>query len=92
MTKLVTKKHETREGEILVRKIKVNEQDYQFVKDNIDLVTIDVTNNVPKYYKNGDTISLARALLLNRRVKPTKRIRNLSGDPYDLRVENLSYK
>jgi len=94
MTKTVTKKHETRGGELFVRKIRVDEQDYPFVKENINNVVVDVTNDVLKFYnpKNGATISLAKALILNRKKRPTKRIYNLSGDPYDLRMENLSYR
>jgi hypothetical protein len=92
--KSITKRHTTTEGEIVTRKIVVDDQDYNFVKQNLDSVYVDVYGDVPRMYNphTGKTLSLGRAILLNRKKKVSGKVMNLSGDPYDVRTQNLVCK
>jgi hypothetical protein len=90
----VHKTHYTLDGEIVERDIMLDDYDRRFVMHNASSVTIDVANDVPKFYdyKSGRTISLARAILENRRKLIRKpRVTTKNGDPYDLRIENLNF-
>ena len=86
------KTHWTRNGQQVERDIIVDEYDAQFLIRNATSVYIDVTNDVPKFYdsKNQKMVSLARAILENRRKMIPRKIVNKSGNPYDLRIENLT--
>jgi len=92
--KSVTKKHTSYDGITLVRKIIVDDQDYNFVKQNIDSVYVDICNDVPKMYnpRTKKNVSLARAILLNRKKSVTGRIINTGNNPYDVRTQNLVCK
>ena len=86
------KTHWTLDGEQIERDIIVDEYDALFLLRNATNVRIDVTNDVPKFYDTlkQKTISLARAILENRRKMIPRKIVNKSGNPYDLRIDNLT--
>lgn len=89
----VVKTHYTLSGAKIEREILLDDFDRKFVVAHGKDVSIDITNDVPKFYDRGDqkTKSLARAIIENRGLSIQKRISTKNHDPYDLRLKNINF-
>lgn len=85
--------HETRNGEIVTKKFKVDATMATAIKNN-GRVIVDVTNNALKFYdyNSGETKSLARAVVeMSGKAVRNSKVTYINGDSSDLRISNLNF-
>jgi hypothetical protein len=91
--KVIEVNHETRDGEHVSMKFKIDAKMATSIKNN-GRVVVDVTNNALKFYdyNSGTTKSLARAVVeMSGNQVRANRVTYVNGDSMDLRISNLNF-